>query len=59
MNKEAVRESNRRRAGCPKCGSNNVEFVDGSKCDGFSEIVYKRCLCCGDANATKQKPKKK
>jgi hypothetical protein len=52
---EATREANRRRAGCSKCGSTNVYFADGSKCDGLPGLIYKVCPGCGNASATKRK----
>lgn len=45
--KEAVSESNRRRANCSKCGG-TCELLSGLNDMGhFPNIVYKRCTACG------------
>jgi hypothetical protein len=52
--REALRERNRRRRGCPRCGNAKVRFVWGSECGGLDQIVYKLCGGCGHAEATKR-----
>ena len=52
--KDAIRESNRRRQGCKRCGGENVTFVYGDKVGGIDCIVYKYCNGCGNADPTKK-----
>ena len=57
--REKIREKARRRAyTCTKCGSTQLEEVDGSKCGGLAGITYKNCRSCGHAVAKTKRQKK-
>jgi hypothetical protein len=54
--KDAIRESNRRRKNCAKCGG-KCELLSGLNDDAhFPSVVYKRCTACGWEVATKGRP---
>jgi len=55
---EAVREANRRRAGCARCGGARVRFIEGKDSDQgrFPGIVYKVCDACGHEVVTRRRP---
>jgi len=55
--RDALRERNRRRANCSRCGG-HVQYIDGKNLDRiahFVGIIYKLCGACGHSEATKRK----
>jgi hypothetical protein len=57
---DAVRESNRRRAGCGSCGSTALKTLDGAQIGGMPGINYRVCDGCGWSRAiTKRAPREK
>jgi len=45
--RDAIRESNRRRKNCAKCGG-ACDLLTGLDDDAhFPSVVYKRCIACG------------
>jgi hypothetical protein len=51
--RDALRERNRRRANCRKCGG-ACELLTGLNDEGhFPSVTYKRCTACGWEIATK------
>jgi len=56
--REAIREANRRRKNCSKCGG-PCELLTGlDDAAHFPSVVYKRCTACGWEDATKRAPAK-
>lgn len=46
--RDAIREANKRRKNCPKCGSANVEVRSDLNDDAhFAGVRYKICRACG------------
>lgn len=55
--RDALRERNRRRTGCTKCGAMSVEVLDGAQLDStshFAGMKYKCCRACGHEEVKKR-----
>jgi Zn ribbon nucleic-acid-binding protein len=56
--REKIRDANRRRRLCPRCGHEPRE-VDGSQIGGLPGITYRTCGACGWSQAkTKRQPRR-
>lgn len=54
--RDALRERNRRRKNCSKCGG-RCELLTGLNDLGhFPSVTYKRCTACGWETATRARP---
>ena len=56
--RDAIRQANRRRGNCGKCGSVHVEIRDGSEIGGFPGLKYRYCGACGWSRAITSRPRK-
>jgi len=55
--RDALRERNRRRGNCPRCGGGRVEHFLADDEAHFAGIVYARCPACGHEWSTKRRPR--
>lgn len=58
--KDAIREANRRRGNCPKCGNAHVRELTAEekarRDDTFPDLRYRQCPACGHTWRAKGAP---